>query len=84
LLSAILQRAILPVINISPITKYFYYALTKQSFSIALHTFVSKIKVLQPTAQLVALFCCWHKSKKMPPLIASIHVENDSGRFGNM
>jgi hypothetical protein len=41
--------------------------------------------VVQPTAQLVGLFCSWCKSKKprLPHLITTIHVENDSGRFGN-
>jgi hypothetical protein len=40
---------------------------------------------VQPTAKLVVLFYSWHKNKRpqLPRLIAIIHVENYSGRFGN-
>jgi hypothetical protein len=40
---------------------------------------------VQPTAQLVVLFCSWHKSKNphLPRLNATTHVEFVSGRFGS-
>jgi cysteinyl-tRNA synthetase len=38
---------------------------------------------VQPTAQLVGLFCSWHKSKKPHFLIAAIHVENKKRKKGN-
>jgi hypothetical protein len=40
---------------------------------------------VQPTAQLVVLFCSWHKSKNphLPRLNATTQVEFVSGRFGS-